>query len=116
MDPKIARSKRGPEGKIQDDIMTMMRNYGWYVKHTHGSQFQSGLPDLYCTHVRYGARWVEVKLPNMEGSKFTSAQLEDFPLLCAHGAGVWVLTAATETEYRKLFTKFNWYMYLGIMK
>lgn len=116
MNPKLAKNKRGPEAKIQDDIVSMLLNYGWFVKSTHGSMFQSGFPDLYATHTRYGARWIEVKLPNMEGSKFTSAQLEDFPKLCANGAGVWVLTAATESEYKKLFSKFNWYLYLGIMK
>jgi hypothetical protein len=116
MNPKIARSKRGPEAKIQDDLVTMLRNLGWFVKETHGSMFQSGFPDLYATHTRYGARWIEVKLPNMEGSKFTPAQLEDFPKLCANGSGVWVLTAATDSEYKKLFGKFNWWTYVGIMK
>jgi len=59
---------------------------------------------------------VEIKLPEGKGSKFTSAQLEDFPKICANGSGVWILTAPTEDEYAKLFKKFNWYVYLEILK
>jgi hypothetical protein len=116
MNPKIARSKRGPEHIIQDDIICMLKNYNWFVKTLSSSQFQSGMPDLFACHTRYGIRLIEVKLPGMVGSKFTSAQLEDFPKLTANGAGVWILTAATEEEYKKLFERFNWWKYLDIMK
>jgi hypothetical protein len=112
VNPTSLRSKRGPEHKIQDDIIDMLRVKGWFVKVTNGNQFQSGFPDLFACHSRYGQRWIEVKLPNMEGSKFTDAQLEDFPKLCANGSGVWVLTAATDAEYQKLFKRFNWWEYL----
>lgn len=80
--------------------------------HTHGSAYQAGFPDMYVTHKVYSARWVEVKLPEMKGSRYTPAQLITFPRLCAHGAGVWVLTAASEKEYAKLFKAYNWSMYL----
>lgn len=115
MDPKTPRGK-GPEHIIQDQIVKMLRNLGWFTKHLHGGAFQSGMPDLFCCHVRYGIRLIEVKLPNMKGSRFTAAQLETFPLLTAHGCGVWVLTGATDSEYQKLFTKFNWYQYLDCNK
>jgi hypothetical protein len=108
---KIVTRKR-PEDKIQHEIICMLRNYGWFVKETHGNMYQSGFPDLYASHPTYGSRWIEVKLPGMKGSKFTPAQLRDFPLFCAHGAGVWVLTGATTDEYKKLFTRYNWSMYL----
>ena len=89
---------------------------GWFVKRMVGNAFQFGVPDLYATHSRYGARWIEVKLPGMKGSKFTAAQLEDFPKLCANGSGVWVLTGTSNTEYQKLFSAANWYQYLDVMK
>lgn len=118
MDPKIPRrtGKARPEAKIQDAIIRFLRYREWFVKATHGSAFQSGFPDLYATHSRYRQRWIEVKLPDMKGSRFTPAQLEVFPKISAHGAGIWIMTAATESEYRKLFRPPNWHLYLDIMK
>lgn len=110
----VKYSGKRPEAIVQDAITAMLRVKGWFVKPTHGNMFQSGFPDLFCTHTRYGQRWVEVKLP--VGSKFTAAQLEDFPKICANGSGVWILIAATEHEYGKLFEKPNWYLYLDILK
>lgn len=98
-----------PEQKIQKEIVEMLRCKGWFVIKTHGNEFQSGLPDLYATHSRYGARWIEIKRP--KGSKLTPAQLDVFPKLCANGSGVWILVAAGEAEYEKLFRKFNWWTY-----
>lgn len=76
--------------------------------------YQSGFPDLYATHYKYGARWVEVKNP--EKYCFTPAQLEWFPQFVSHGSGIWIMTAATDVEYEKLFKPCNWYLYLGVMK
>jgi hypothetical protein len=89
---------------------------GWYVKSTHGNMYQSGFPDLFACHSRYGQRWVECKLPEGKGSRFTDAQMEDFPKLCANGSGVWIITAATDFEYQKLFRPPNWYQYLTTWK
>lgn len=94
----------------------MLAVKGWYVMVTHGNMYQSGFPDLFACHSTYGQRWIEVKLPNMKGSKFTPAQLRCFPKLCANGSGVWILTAAKESEYEKLFTKFNWWQYTAAFK
>lgn len=101
-----------PEEIIQDAIIKMLMTKGWYVKVTHGNMYQSGFPDLFVCHSRYGQRWIEVKLPQMKRSKFTGAQLEDFPKLCANGSGVWILTAATSYEYEKLFKTPNFHQYL----
>ncbi len=109
----VKYSGKRPEAALQEELIKMLRYKGWFVKPTHGNMFQSGFPDLFCTHTRYGQRWVEVKLP--VGSKFTAAQLEDFPKICANGSGVWILIAATESEYGKLFQKFNWFWYLDTM-
>jgi hypothetical protein len=114
MDPLKPRRRRGPESIIVDELRTFLHLRDWYTIKTHGSEYQSGLPDLYCCHKRYGARWIEVK--NAEKYSFTSAQMDVFPKLIAHGVGVWILTAATEAEYRKIFGPSNWYTYLSIMK
>lgn len=112
MSPVTLKNKKGPEAVIQEGIEKMLRELGWFVMRTHGSMYQSGFPDIYATHSRYGQRWIEVKLPDMKGSKFTPAQMECFPKLCANGSGVWILTANTEHEYKKLFSRYNWWSYL----
>lgn len=109
MNPKPIK-KRGEEHEIQEAICTMLRSKQWLVMVTHGNMYQHGFPDLYCCHRSYGQRWVEVKKP--VGYVFTPAQLEYFQLICANGGGVWILTAATETEYAKLFDKPNWSRFL----
>lgn len=77
---------------------------------THGNMYQSGFPDLYATHSEYGPRWIEVKNPS--AYSFTRAQMEHFPKLVANGTRIWILSAATEEEYAKLFKECNWYHYL----
>lgn len=93
----------------------MLRYREWFVKPTHGNMYSSGFPDLYCSHKRYGIRWIEVKLPDMKGSRFTAAQYETFPAMAAAGSGIWILTGDSEAEYGKLFKSCNWhvYMYMG---
>lgn len=103
-------AKLREEADIQDALITLLTLRGWLCKPTHGNMYQSGFPDVFTSHVRFGHRWVEVKKP--KGYSFTPAQIEWFPQLCAAGSGVWVLTAATEHEYLKLFKPFNWHMYL----
>lgn len=78
---------------------------GWFCKPTHGSAYQSGFPDLYVTHETYGHRWVEVKLPGMKGSKFTKAQLAEFPKFITNGTAIWILTRVCAQEYDKLFNQ-----------
>lgn len=117
MDPLVPkRHRKGPEARVQDAIKNMLRIHGWHVMETHGNMYQSGFPDLFACHSRYGTRWIEVKLPGMKGSKFTPAQLENFPKMCANGAGVWILTGDSESEYNKLFARHNWWQYLDAFK
>ncbi len=108
---RIHNYKKGPEAKIQDDIIKFLRGRGWFVKPTHGNMYQHGLPDLYIVKRRYGSRWVEIKNP--KSFKFTPAQWEDFPQFLANGIGIWVMVAATEEEYQKLFQKPNLWVYMG---
>ena len=104
------RSRRKPETIIQNKIMDLLKTKDWFVKHTHGNAFQAGFPDLYAAHRIYGTRWIEVKNPT--GYAFTPAQLDTFPMFAAKGVGIWVLTAATELEYLKLFKPPNWGTFL----
>lgn len=106
--PKI--KCRGEEDIIQEALIAFLRARDWYVNPTHGNMYQRGFPDLFCSHRQFGPRWVEVKCPRNYG--FTPAQLREFPKMNAHGTGVWVLSAATEDEYKKLFLPYNWSFYL----
>lgn len=108
--------KQELEKRIQTKIITMLRSKEWFAMNMHGNLFQAGFPDLFTSHHRYGIRLIEIKKPGMIGSRFTAAQLEVFPRLVAAGAGVWVLTAPTEEEYKKLFKPCNWYLYLDSYK
>lgn len=116
MDPRKFKTAKKPEAEIQAKLLTYLRGKGWFCKPTHGNAYQDGFPDIFATHSTYGQRWIEVKLPNMKGSKFTAAQLDDFPKICANGSGVWVLTGANKTEYDKLFEGCNWWQYLEYWK
>jgi hypothetical protein len=94
-----------PEKKIQTEIVKFLECRGWYVVRIIGNALQHGLPDLYATHKDYGGRWIEVKLPDMKGSRFTPAQLDVMPKLNDNGSPVYIMTGATHAEYKKLFSK-----------
>lgn len=102
--------RKKPEREIQDAIIKMLILKGWYCIETHGNLYQSGLPDIFATHSRYSYRWIEVKNPL--SYKFTPAQIETFPKLCANGSAVWILTSASEDQYKRLFLPPNWAFYL----
>lgn len=111
MDP--IKLRQSPERKIQDAIIKFLTDRGWFVMETHGNMYQRGLPDLYATHIKHGPRWIEVK--NGDSYSFTPAQLQYFPKLTKNGAGVWIMVAASESEYKKLFSGCNWYWYLHLL-
>jgi hypothetical protein len=106
--PKI-RDKHGPEYGIQKEIVKFLRTHGWLVERMVGGAFQSGIPDLYIAHPKYGQRWLECKNP--DEYNFTKAQKYKFPIWAAMGIGIWILVAATEAEYDKLFKEPNWECY-----
>lgn len=83
---------------------------GWYTQRLIGNEYQVGIPDLLTCHSRYGIRFIEVKNP--KSYSFTPAQLDNFPKLVANGCPIWILVAATEEEYEKLFKPCNWYQFL----
>lgn len=111
--PKLYDQK-GPEWVIQQSIIKMLVDREWFVKVIHGNVYQSGLPDLFACKRRFGSRWIECKNPLKYA--FTAAQLETFPRMMAENVGIWVLTAATDAEYDKLFKPPNWYLYLPVAK
>jgi hypothetical protein len=106
MDPKKARAKHGPEYGIQARIVQYLYERGWHVERIVGLGIQFGLPDLYITHPKWGQRWLEVKCP--DHYTFTRHQKRKFPILDHYGTGIWILTAATDDEYQRLFKLPNW--------
>lgn len=92
--------------------MNALKVRDWSVKTMHGNVYQSGVPDIYACHLKYGARWIEVKNP--VGFSFTPAQMAYFPELASKNVGVWILMSAEESELAKLFGPPNWHTYLSI--
>jgi len=109
---KKITSKHGPEHGIQKQIISFLREREWFVRATHGNQYQSGFPDLFAAKRRYGMRWIEIKYG--EQYKFTDAQLDTFPKFSAAGVGIWILTS--EREYMSLFSSPNWASYLPVCR
>lgn len=89
----------------------MLERKRWLVRVMNASIFLNGFPDLYVMHRDHGPRWIEVKLPNMTGSRFTPEQIKWFPMMSEHGAPIYILTGSSEAEYRKLFQPENWLEY-----
>lgn len=114
MHPLEIKERQGPEAQIQRALVSFLRARKWVVKETHGNIYQSGVPDLYIAHKEYRTRWVEVKCPT--GYRLTIAQREFFAELASVRVGVWILTAATEVEYMKLFNEANYHHFLEVWK
>lgn len=113
MEPKQPRTR--PERKIQDEVIVFLEHRGWFVNETHGNMFQSGFPDLYCTHMEYGQRWVECKTPDQYS--FTSAQIKCFTKWSGCGIKIWIMTAATEVQYKRVLCGTpNWHEFLSCAK
>lgn len=73
----------------------------------HGNAFQYGVPDILIGHIKHGQRFVEVKNPVK--FSFTPAQITEFPLMHAHGIGIWILFSDDDSEIMKLFKPANWF-------
>jgi hypothetical protein len=109
MNPVKTKGNR-PEDLIVTQLKSFLKTRDWLVKKTHGNEYQSGFPDLFCYHKRYGLRWIEVKVSktgHLQGS-----QIEFFRELAAVGCGVWILTAANDAQYQLLFKEPNWIWFL----
>lgn len=105
--PKYGR--RNEEAKIRANLLAFLLGLGWWVEITHGGAFQSGFPDLYCTHPEHGIRWIDTKV---EGKyEYTKAQRKKWPVWHKHGTGIWILTGASMSQYERLFQPPNWLDY-----
>ena len=102
--------KSGPEGKIQDSVISKLEERGWFCLETYGNAYQSGLPDVFACHKTYGSKWIEFKNP--DGYKFTAAQSDVFPRFAAEGVGIWILDGDTDVHINKLDGPANWHTYL----
>lgn len=102
---------KGPEHKIQKDIIPYLEDRGWRVRIMAASLYISGFPDLWAGHPKYGEKWIECKNP--VSYSFTPAQLEFFPIMIACKCPIYILTAANEENYQRLFKKSNLWVYLG---
>lgn len=103
----IKRAKHGPEWFIQRDLITFLKARNWHIERLIGNALQMGVPDLNICRPDHGERWIDVKRPDKSYS-FTDAQKRKWPLWEAAGRRIWIITAATEAEYAKLFQPPNW--------
>ncbi len=95
------------EASIAASIKQLLECRGWEVKNTHGNTYQKGFPDAYCLHPVYRQRWVEYKRPGL--GRYTKDQLIWFPVFERCRVGVWVMTEASEEQYKMLVSgKPNW--------
>ena len=111
--PKI-KAKHGPEFRVQARIKKFLEARGWHVERLVGFQFQSGLPDLIASHIKFGFRPIEVKIVKNGKARFTKAQRHKFPVLVTSGWGIWILSNASEIEYEKLFQPPNLVQFLKL--
>ena len=102
----LKRSKHGPEWYIQRDLKDLLRARAWHVEQTHGNLFQTGFPDLFVSHKKFGSRWIDCKVDGKY--EFTIAQQRKWPIWTEFGVGIWILTAATQEQYDRLFRPPNW--------
>ncbi len=107
--PKI-KGVKGPEYKIQQKIIKYLEAREWYVKVMTGTMYQWGIPDLLACHKKYGIKFIEVKNP--ESYSFTAAQHSEFPKFQAHGVPIYILTAANEANYKRLWEPSNLWKYM----
>jgi len=78
---------------------------------THGNLYQKGFPDAYCVHPKFRQRWVEYKRPKI--GRYTKDQLKWFPVFELCGIKIWVMTEASEEQYKMLVSEpSNWREYL----
>lgn len=102
---------------VGQPFINHMTNKGWFCIKTHGNQFQQGLPDYYCCHSKFTARWVEIKVFDGNSLHVTDAQKKVFPVFIGYDVPVYVIAAEDlrgkekygerERLYRKLFDEPN---------
>ena len=123
MNPKRFSKEKLPEEHVRAGFVALMEKRGWFVHITHGNQFSSGLPDLFCAHVNYGVRWIEVK--HADAYHFTRDQLRVFPQMTSKGVGIWIIALPRNYTEHQLVYEYenvivngppNWTKYQGHSK
>lgn len=103
------KKKETPEKDGAKRLIQVAKKHGWKCHRLNisaGNYSTPGFPDYYFTHVKYGARWVEFKVPS---GRLESSQVEKFKEFAEHGIGVWILY--DEKDYDKLLKESNWWQY-----
>jgi hypothetical protein len=98
--------ERKLELQIQRELVKYLKGRGWHVERMLANAYQTEIRDLYAYHKKWSERWIEVKRP--KDYSFTLAQRRKWPEWEKAGIPIWILTAATEDEYDKLFAPPNW--------
>jgi len=110
----ISRARKHPEKIMENKVRRHLEKLGWLTIKTHGNQFQSGLPDLYCAHPLYGQRWIEMKTPS---GVMTAAQKRVFPKLHKAGVRIHIITCVedlgTPGSRKGIFGPDNWEQYIN---
>lgn len=99
MDAFKARAAHGPEFYIQNKWVDFLTNKQWHVERMVGNAFQTGIPDLYLGHKKYGTRWVDVKVYGRYS--FTKAQRRKWPVWEKYNIGIWIIGAKSSAECTK---------------
>lgn len=102
--------RKKPEKTGAQRLINLMRSEGWKCRRLNvsaGIYSTPGFPDYFCTHYKYGQRWIETKALGM---KLRQEQAE-FARDCeVANIGVWV--CHDEKDYQLLFEKPNWWRFL----
>ncbi len=106
---RLFRTTTQSEAERQDRVLRYLILRDWQVKITVGTALSYGWPDIYTAHKRHGPRWIEMKKP---GEKLRDTQIDFITQFALVDVGVWVLTEANPTEYRKLFYPPNWHEFI----
>lgn len=106
----IKKPKDRPEyNLVQLPLVKLLTARDWYCEETHGNAFQTGFPDVYTMHRKWGRRWIDCKV---EGKyNFTKAQRIKWPIWEKFSTPIWIITGAGEEDYAKLFQPANWREY-----
>ena len=95
------------ELQIQRELVAFLKARTWHVERMLANAYQTGIPDLYCYHKRWGERRIEVKRPD-EYSFTRWTKVEMARVGAPLGIPIWILTAATQDQYDLLFKSPNW--------
>ena len=92
--------------RTKNDLVKYLEIRGWLTQRMSADAFLKGFPDLFCADNKWGTRWVEVRRP--ENHTLNKAQRRRWALWDELRIGIWVLTAATQEEFNKLYKPPNW--------